>query len=149
MHALTGLKSLWLYSQRHTIKRASQTAARLAPCPRQISSTATARWQVASAQCSAQQRLSALDDGVLRAMVAEGGASAAGAKAQAPQRHALPAADMKLDRSAFTEEVKLKALRVPTARCQELMKRFTGCASPQKVTCRRARGCASFKRQYT
>ena len=58
------------------------------------------------------------------------------------QLHAMAAApgeasdaDIKLDRSAFMEVLKLKALRVPTSRCQELMKRFTGCAT----LCRRRR----------
>lgn len=36
-------------------------------------------------------------------------------------------AEVQLDRAAFTEVVHLKALRVPTARCQELMKKFSGC----------------------
>ena len=34
--------------------------------------------------------------------------------------------EAQLDRAAFTEVVHLKALRVPTARCQELMKKFSG-----------------------
>ena len=48
-------------------------------------------------------------------------------QAQTVKQAAPRAEDIKLDRGAFTETLKLKALRVPTARCQELMKRFTGC----------------------
>ena len=62
-------------------------------------------------------------------MVAQSGAPPAEAEAPKVQQAAHQADGIKLDRSAFTEVLKLKALRVPTARCQELMKRFSGCAT--------------------
>lgn len=45
---------------------------------------------------------------------------------QAVVANVAPAEEIKLDRASFTEIVHLKALRVPTARCQELMKKFSG-----------------------
>ncbi len=61
-------------------------------------------------------------------MVAQPEAPLAEPETQPAKQAAPRAEDIKLDRSAFTEVLKLKALRMPTARCQELMKRFTGCA---------------------
>lgn len=49
--------------------------------------------------------------------------------------------EFQLDRAAFTEVVHLKALRVPTARCQELMKKFSGCGFAGRSLC--CRNCAA------
>lgn len=46
--------------------------------------------------------------------------------AQAVVSNVAPEGEIQLDRASFTEIVHLKALRVPTARCQELMKKFSG-----------------------
>ena len=119
MHALRGLNTLLLLSK--PLVSNSVTAAS-APRFRHRPSTALQSNRLGSSRYTARQAVSLFGRGHLRPMAA----------VQSEAR----SADVKLDRSAFTEVLKLKALRVPTSRCQELMKRFTGCATLCRGRCK-------------
>ena len=128
MHALIELRSLFFLSQRHAVVRASRTAAHLAPGVEHTLRISSLHCWSSAPHRTAHRAVGASSHDLLRTMVAQPEAPQAEAEAPAAQKGAHQADEIKLDRSAFTEVLKLKALRVPTARCQELMKRFTGCA---------------------
>ena len=137
MHALIELRSLLFLSQRPAISRASRTAAHLAPGGEHTIRNSSSHCRRSTRLHTVQREVRGPQYGLLRAMTAQPEAPLAEAETQAQTaKQALPRADdIKLDRSAFTEVLKLKALRVPTARCQELMKRFTGCVWRDLIVC--------------
>ena len=114
MHALRGLNTVLLLSKPLIRPRVPCIIAASVPQFRHRPSPVLQGNRLGSSRCKARQAVSLFGRGHLRAMAAV--------------LSEAPAADVKLDRSAFTEVLRLKALRVPTSRCQELMKRFTGCA---------------------
>ena len=115
MRAATGLNTSLLLGKLLLHLHAPCTTAALAPRFRHRHSTALQGDRLGSSRCRDRQIVSVFGRDHLHAMAAV--------------QSEAPPADIKLDRSAFTEVLKLKALRVPTSRCQELMKRFTGCAN--------------------